>query len=379
MAQNLLQQYFPMLWVREDLEEHIRKDSKLFSIFQSWKPAQREEFLNFCTGERGVKILYDCFFKEVFNAEFAPERLEELMSLIMKQRVRILQVLPNDSVRIADEASLLITDIVVELEDHSIANVEIQKIGYMFPGQRSACYSADLLLCQYKRLRSQKKENFSYKDIQNVYTIVFFEQSTTEFHKFPTDVLHCFEQKSDTGLELNLLQKYYFVPLDIFRKNLQNISINTKLDAWLVFLTCDEPERIAELIQAYPEFKRMYEDIYELCRNMEDVMGLFSKELQELDRNTVQYMIDVMQDEIDASKKLITEQEEQLSEQAKQLSEKDQQFSEKEQQLKQLLEQQELDNQLYALLSQDERVIDLNRAVKDEAFRKQLLEEYQLK
>ena len=115
-------------------------------------------------------------------------------------------------------------------------------------------------------------------------------------------------------------------------------------------------------------------------------MGLFSKELQELDRNTVQYMIDVMQDEIDASKKLITEQEEQLSEQAKQLSEqakqlseKDQQFSEKEQQLKQLLEQQELDNQLYALLSQDERVIDLNRAVKDEAFRKQLLEEYQLK
>ena len=64
-----------------------------------------------------------------------------------------------------------------------------------------------------------------------------------------------------------------------------------------MFLTCDEPERIAELIQAYPEFKRMYEDVYELCRNMEDVMGLFSKELQELDRNTVQYMIDVMQDE----------------------------------------------------------------------------------
>ena len=171
------------------------------------------------------------------------------------------------------------------------------------------------------------------------------------------------------------MQKYYFVPLDIFGNNLQNKGIKTKLDAWLVFLTCDEPERIAELIQAYPEFKRMYEDVYELCRNMEDVMGLFSKELQELDRNTVQYMIDVMQDEIDASKKLITEQEQQLNEQAKQLSEKDQQLSEKEQQLK----QQELDNQLYALLDQDERLTDLRRAIKDEAFRKQVLEEYQLK
>ncbi len=41
-------------------------------------------------------------------------------------------------------------DIVVELEDGSIANVEAQKIGYAFPGQRSACYSADLLLRQYK-------------------------------------------------------------------------------------------------------------------------------------------------------------------------------------------------------------------------------------
>ena len=382
MAQNLLQQYFPMLWVREDLEERIRKDSVLFSMFQGWKPNQREEFLDFCTGERGVKILYDCFFKEVFNPEYTPERLETLISLIMKQKVRILQVLPNDSVRIADEASLLITDIVVELEDHSIANVEIQKIGYMFPGQRSACYSADLLLRQYKRIRSRKEENFSYKDIQNVYTIVFFEQSTAEFHKFPKDVLHCFEQKSDTGLKLNLLQKYYFVPLDIFRKKLHNKGIKTKLDAWLVFLTCDEPERIAELIQAYPEFKRMYEDVYELCRNMEDVMGLFSKELQELDRNTVQYMIDLMQDEIDASKKLIAEQEMQLSEKEQQLSEKVQQLSEKEQKIfeqEQLLKQQELDNQLYALLSQDERVTDLSRAVKDEAFRNQLLKEYHLK
>ena len=364
MAKNLLQQYFPMLWVREELEERIRNDSTLLAIFQSWKPEQREEFLDFCTGERGVKILYDCFFKEVFHAEYAPERLEELMTLIMKQRVRILQVLPNDSVRIADEACLLITDIVVELEDHSIANVEIQKIGYMFPGQRSACYSADLLLRQYKRLRSRKKEKFAYKDIQNVYTIVFFEHSAAEFQKFPKDFLHCFEQKSDTGLELNLLQKYYFVPLDIFQKNIHNKGIKTKLDAWLVFLTCDEPERIAELIQAYPEFKHLYEDIYELCRNMEDVMGLFSKELRELDRNTVQYMIDVMQDEIDASKKLITEQEQQLSE--------------KDQQLKRLLKQQELEQQLYEFLNRDERLADLGRAVADEEFRRKLLEEYQL-
>lgn len=75
----------------------------------------------------------------------------EVLSLVLQQKVKILSVLPNDSTRIADEHSLVITDIVIELEDHSIANVEVQKLGYRFPGQRCACYSADLLLRQYKK------------------------------------------------------------------------------------------------------------------------------------------------------------------------------------------------------------------------------------
>ena len=48
----------------------------------------------------------------------------------------------------------------------------------------------------------------------------------------------------------------------------------------------------------------MYREIYELCRNVEKVMGLFSKELQILDKNTVQYMIDQMQDTIDENRVL---------------------------------------------------------------------------
>ncbi len=79
-----------------------------------------------------------------------PERFNDFLSCLLGERVKVLKVLPGDSTRIADETSLLITDIVVELEDGSIANVEMQKIGYLFPGQRCACYSADLLLRQYK-------------------------------------------------------------------------------------------------------------------------------------------------------------------------------------------------------------------------------------
>ena len=92
------------------------------------------------------------------------------------------------------------------------------------------------------------------------------------------------------------------VPLDNFRGILHNKGIKDKLDARLTFLSVDEPEMIVKLIREYPQFKKYYEEIYQLCRNTEKVMGMFSKELQELDRNTVQYMIDEMQDVIDAQK-----------------------------------------------------------------------------
>ena len=88
-----------------------------------------------------------------------PERFNDFLSCLPVERVKVLKILPGDSTRIADETSLLITDIVVELEDGSIANVEMQKIGYLFPGQRCACYSADLLLRQYKRVRGERKRS----------------------------------------------------------------------------------------------------------------------------------------------------------------------------------------------------------------------------
>ena len=49
-----------------------------------------------------------------------------------------------------------------------------------------------------------------------------------------------------------------------------------------------------------------------LCLNTEKVMSMFSKELQELDRNTVQYMIDMMQEEIDKQRQIIGEKDQEI-------------------------------------------------------------------
>lgn len=156
---NKLSVYFPMLKTREEVLSEISSRKDLQITFASWRKEHQLEFLNFVTGVHGMKMLYDFMFKEIMNPESTPERLEDLLSCLLEQKIKILCVLPNDTTRIADESSLLVTDIVAELEDGSIVNIEVQKIGYAFPGERSACYSADLLLRQYKRVRSQEKKN----------------------------------------------------------------------------------------------------------------------------------------------------------------------------------------------------------------------------
>ena len=312
-----------MLPTREELLTTIHSDQRLELEYGLWKEKYRQEFLDFCTGDKGVKILYDSFFKEVLNPEYVAGRLEDWLSVLLGEQVKILSVLPNDSTRIADETSLLVTDIVVKLGDGSIANVEVQKVGYMFPGQRCACYSADLLLRQYKRVRDQSREHkFSYKDIKTVYTIVLYENSPKEFHPYKDIFIHRAEQVVDSGVKLNLLQKYIFLPLDIFKKTHHNKPIENKLEAWLTFFSAEEPDEIINLIESYPEFIPLYKDLSELCRNTKKVMGMFSKELQELDRNTVSYMIDEMQEEINQQKAELEGKDAALREQKNMLEEK---------------------------------------------------------
>ena len=56
----------------------------------------------------------------------------------------------------------------------------------------------------------------------------------------------------------------------------------------------------------------MYTQVYEMCRNVEEVMNMFSKELIELDRNTTKLMIDEMQKDIEQKEKELKKKDEEI-------------------------------------------------------------------
>ena len=351
-----LKNYFPMIREREKIIEEINNNKLLSSLYDSWSKDEQEDFLNYCTGERGLKICYDPFFKEIFNVEYDKSRLDSLLSSILGEKVEIIQVLPNEGARIASENSLLITDILVRLENGSLVNVEIQKIGYSFPGERASCYSADLLLREYKRIRDKKNKKFKYSDIMPVYTIVIFEESPAELKKAENYYIHRSKTIFDTGIKVNLLQKFIFISLDNFKDILQNrikavgndlsdISssdssiLKNSLEEWLMFLSVDEPELIELLIRIRPYFKTLYSDIYEMCLNTERLMNMYSKVLAEYDHNTVIYMMDELKAQIDEKDKVIAEKDEVITEKQKVIAENQKALAKKDAEIEQLKKQ----------------------------------------
>ena len=134
-------------------------------------------------------------------------------------------------------------------------------------------------------------------------------------------------------------KKYVFVALDIFNKiqhnENDNIKIENRLEAWLVFMSMDNPEDVVGIISKYPDFKELYEQVSDICRNIEGVMDMFSKELRILDRNTVQLMIDEMQDDLEQKREELKEKQGELEQTQGELMQK----NEKLEQLKKQYEQ----------------------------------------
>jgi len=317
-------QLFPSRTEHECLTE-LRKHPRSYFAYQNMTQEWKNRFLGFMEGKKTLPLTYDPFFKKLFNPDIYPERLSSLISSIIGTKVTVQCILSNED-SMLPSTSLLLLDILVKLEDGSIANVEIQKIPYTFPGERMSCYSSDLMLRQYTRVKSSKGSSFTYKDLKTVYTIVIYEKSPDAcLTDALSDIyLHHGRIVFDTGIELKLLQEFYVVALDVFKESKYAKDIN-ELNAWLSLLTAQSVDDLAALVSDYPWMEAICKDMSEYMYDPEEVITMFSEALRMLDENTVHYMIDELQKERDKAVAALSEKDAEI---ATVLSEKNAMLSE---------------------------------------------------
>ena len=87
----------------------------------------------------------------------------------------------------------------------------------------------------------------------------------------------------DSGAKVKNLENVIYISLDTYKERGDN-KINSELDAWLTFFTAEKPEDVLRLLNCYPEFLPMYQEIAEFRKKPEEVIGMFSEALRIMDR-----------------------------------------------------------------------------------------------
>ena len=292
----------------EEVLQKLQEMPGIYRMYQGWNEELRDRFMAFCTGKKTLPVLYDTVFKKLMNPDTHPERLEDCISCLLRQKVTIQTVLPTEDI-LMDGASTMVMDILVRLDDGALVLVEIQKIPYYFPAERASCYSADLLLRQYSRVRTEKGKDFSYKDLQKVYTIIFYEKSIDAFKEYPEVCIHHARMNCESGLTLNFLQEFYLIALDVFRKSEypKHRDPEERLVGWLSFFCTENTDEAEALCKIYPWLSELYAEMAEFGRKPEELISMFSEMLREMDRNTIRYMVDDMKEQIEKGKAEIDE------------------------------------------------------------------------
>ena len=319
----------------------IKGDSWSLSAYGYLK--SNEEWIgryeDFLKGSKSLPLLYDPFFKKIFNPVERRNRLSELVSCLLGQKVTVLEVFPNEDSQFL--GVMIIMDMIVMMSDGSIANIEIQKISYDFQAERISCYSADLVLRQYKMITGNREirgvgsdggsmngsSKPSYKDMRPVHTIILFENSSSSLISEVDEALyfHVGKTKFNTGIKIKLLQDYVLVSLDTFKKyryadirkgrievteydrtqySEKQVTEKMKLDRlkYLSLFVAETPEEIEQLIRIFPDLESVRLDINEYLERPKEVLNMFSEALRILDRNTAELMVDRMKDEMDELK-----------------------------------------------------------------------------
>lgn len=321
----------------------INGDSLCLSTYQYLKKNEEwaGRYEDFLKGRKSLPLLYDPFFKKIFNPVERRDRLSELVSCLLGQKVTVLEVFPNEDSQFL--GVMIIMDMVVMMSDGSIANIEIQKISYDFQAERISCYSADLVLRQYKMITGNREiggagsdggsmkgsSKPSYKDMRPVHTIILFDNSSSSLISEVDKALyfHVGKTKFNTGIKIKLLQDYVLVSLDTFKKyrysdirkgrievtkydydrtqySEKQVTEKMKLDRlkYLSLFVAETPEEIERLIEIFPDLESVRQDINEYLERPREVLNMFSEALRILDRNTAELMVDRMKDEMDELK-----------------------------------------------------------------------------
>jgi hypothetical protein len=131
------------------------------------------------------------------------------------------------------------------------------------------------------------------------------ENSPKGFHEARNKYLHKRTSVFDTGIYCNEsgLHEDIFICLDSFQSIVHTITKDSsELEAWLMFLSAVDASSVSSLINAFPFFASIYQEIADFVKKPEELITMLSQELYIMDKNMERLMVAELQEEAAAEK-----------------------------------------------------------------------------
>lgn len=301
---------------RNEVLNLLQQDMDIWHKFCQFPKKYQEELILFYMGKQGLRITYDSVFKHLFSPERNKRRLENFISSILGEDVEIVRILQHEGIQMQENSSFVIMDVVVRLRDGRFLNVEMQKIGYQFPAERTDCYLADLVMRQYNDLKREMGNKFDFRGMSKVMSIVIMEQSPRTFRQKRNFYIHQGKMHYDSGVILNDLFENIYISLDTYKRFFHTKrKITNKKEAWMLFLSSTNLNDILEVCDYAPEFIPIYEEAFEFGKDVKRFVSTFSDSLHETDRNAERLMVEELQEEVRLQKEEVAQKKMELQQQ----------------------------------------------------------------
>lgn len=247
------QSLFPSILSIEAVVEKMEVEGPLRKTFSAWSAEEQMQFFEICTGICGPGKVWDSMLSHVFskglNQGLLNNLLESLLGIqIEKSELAALQ----SGVRTNDRKCLLTAFIWFSHENYGIREKKCTQMGYV-----------EL----YKSYEASSPNGIITSDIESEYkkyTIVLFEKCPEMFTSYEECYIHHACQQFDSGVRIEDGQELCFVMLDVFEKCLRKMGIRDAREAWLAFLSINDPEILWNLLVEYPMLWSLYDTFYDM-------------------------------------------------------------------------------------------------------------------
>lgn len=271
------------LYSQDEAKQRLTKDYILKAQFSAFGKEYQKILLEFEKGIKPLPMYLDGFFDYCIGNPSNMDTTSILLSDILGCKVTITEQL-DDVINVTDKLNYYTVRYAIKFENESMADLVLMKMDFTPSEEMLECIQANNTISQYNRLKQIKGSHFRFDLLRPCYTVIFTEKSLQNVKK--QDKINDFcvwhDNKTFSQGAPSLSHLIMLSYEDYLRSKGKK---NSNLDAWMTFLTSNDPSDALQLATIFPHFAEIYKRASLLRNDTPNLINLMANSIRHREHN----------------------------------------------------------------------------------------------